>query len=392
MKLFLTVLCLFTSSVIFAQNSLNFDVLGNYHNGYAFVKTGNQLGFINSKGKLVGKLFDSNKVSYDTYKSGMQGNGTYIIQNGHNRYGIKAVEGNVILEPIHNRISFVNGFFVVLDRKGFGTRNYQVISPTGKIFYNSVIDNIVSDAFSTNDEILLPISENLIAIMDVSKKKGKYALKTMNNHKLTPFQYTNIKTLENGLIKAEKYIENEGKKKWGFINEKGIEVIDFKYTNEPSSFSDSLAIVKSLKKKYGYIDMKGNVVIPAQYIEASKFINGIAVVRIYYSKLINKKRNHGYRLIDKKGNILFDFGSMSPVSNNKYDIIEENKLVRVIVNSKRAILNIYTHSVIETNYYKIEKFNSGLALVKSTNKTETIYGFINEKGILVSSTEKEDQF
>ncbi len=80
---------------------------------------------------------------------------------------------------------------------------------------------------------------------------------------------------------------------WAFINRKGIKVIDFrddlvccKYETGIISdtypvFSEGMCLIRKLIEgvyHYGYIDKNGNEIIAPQYINASNFKDGYAVV------------------------------------------------------------------------------------------------------------------
>ena len=64
--------------------------------------------------------------------------------------------------------------------------------------------------------------------------------------------------------------------KWGFINEKGEEIISYKY-DHALDFQEGLAAVK-MGSKYGYINMSGAIVIPLKYDAAESFHNKVAKV------------------------------------------------------------------------------------------------------------------
>lgn len=76
---------------------------------------------------------------------------------------------------------------------------------------------------------------------------------------------------------------------WGFMNEKGLLVIDYRNdfvlnndkTNPQPIFNDGRCLIRKLganKYLYGYIDTKGKEVIPPQFLNASNFYNGKAIV------------------------------------------------------------------------------------------------------------------
>ncbi len=67
--------------------------------------------------------------------------------------------------------------------------------------------------------------------------------------------------------------------KWGFIDNFGNKVIDYKFDNA-LSFGQHLAAVQ-IDDLWGYINLYGDVVIEADFLEAKSFYDGHAPVRIY---------------------------------------------------------------------------------------------------------------
>lgn len=99
---------------------------------------------------------------------------------------------------------------------------------------------------------------------------------------------------------------------WGFINKEGLLVIDFRddfvldneKLNTPPYFKDGRCLIKKLfndKYLFGYIDAYGNEVIKTQYLNASNFSNGYAII----IKLLEEKI--GYNEILKKDIITSKF-------------------------------------------------------------------------------------
>tara|TARA_R110001583_G_scaffold82774_1_gene219304 strand:+ start:39204 stop:39812 length:609 start_codon:yes stop_codon:yes gene_type:complete len=94
---------------------------------------------------------------------------------------------------------------------------------------------------------------------------------------------------------------------WGFINKDGLLVIDFRNDlvveddefNSPPYFNYGRCLIKKLINNeylYGYIDTYGNEIIKPQYLNASNFSNGYAIIIII--KLL--KETVGYNEVLKK--------------------------------------------------------------------------------------------
>lgn len=83
----------------------------------------------------------------------------------------------------------------------------------------------------------------------------------------------------NGLVKLAKTKEG-GKKKWGFLDKNGTEVIPAEY-DMADAFNDVVTRVgmgEEPEYKYGALDRNGEIVIPIQYDEMTSFTEGLSVV------------------------------------------------------------------------------------------------------------------
>ncbi|MCO6498609.1 MAG: WG repeat-containing protein [Chitinophagaceae bacterium] len=108
--------------------------------------------------------------------------------------------------------------------------------------------------------------------------------------------------------------------KWGYINEKGVEVIPLKY-DYTETFSDGMGVFANKGKdgnyKYGYLNTKGEAVVPAQYSFADPFENG-------YGKVENDKELRSF--VNKEGKLLFPFKYQSAdyLSNDRFSLGNED--------------------------------------------------------------------
>ena len=90
---------------------------------------------------------------------------------------------------------------------------------------------------------------------------------------------------------------------WAFMDEDGNIVID--YRNDLASIKDKdgqivppmfhngrALIMKTVDnvKVYGYIDTSGNEVINCEFVSATPFSNGYAIVMIYYKEVVGKNK------------------------------------------------------------------------------------------------------
>jgi hypothetical protein len=72
-------------------------------------------------------------------------------------------------------------------------------------------------------------------------------------------KYDKVRAFNNGLAPVLK------SKSWGYVNEKGEEVIGFNYRDAEIFANNGLAPVKE-NKLWGFVDKTGKMVIPAEYV------------------------------------------------------------------------------------------------------------------------------
>ena len=94
---------------------------------------------------------------------------------------------------------------------------------------------------------------------------------------------------------------------WGFMNKSGVMVIDYRndfvfktYSDNEARypvFKDGRCLIRKMidgKYYYGYLNNKGEEIIPAKFLNATKFKNGFAIVvtlltdSIGFNKVLNK--------------------------------------------------------------------------------------------------------
>lgn len=96
---------------------------------------------------------------------------------------------------------------------------------------------------------------------------------TLSQAQIETFKkYNEVHNFSEGFAK----VELNGK--WGFINQKGEEIIPLKYDNV-EHFSEGFAIVK-LNGKYGFINKEGKKIIPIKYDYIHRFSEGFAKVKL----------------------------------------------------------------------------------------------------------------
>lgn len=159
-------------------------------------------------------------------------------------------------------------------------------------------------------------------------------------------------------VQAQEYALVKTKKKFGYINKKGEEVIEPQFYSA-GWFSGKYAAAMDKSKKWGYIDTKGKWVIEPQYKVASGFISGVALVNDSEWKYINYKNE-----------------VIKVPEADKYHEFQENGLAIVIKDKKVGIIRTNGTKLIDFKYDVIKPFVNGKARVRLDSK----WGLIDENG------------
>ncbi len=195
-----------------------------------------------------------------------------------------------------------------------------------------------------------------------------------------------------GLIPASIEVMNEKGEhtadKCGYINEKGEEIIPFKY-NVTGNFSDGLACVLNQEYKLGYIDKTGKEVIPCHFIYdgSEGFKRGYYGLFDFHEGLAVTERDGKFGYIDKTG---------KEVIECKFDYALEFAEGFAVVyehheeDSKAGYIDKTGNLVVPFIYEDGSKFVDGLACV--SNKAEDfdndgypdyLHGYIDKTGKVV---------
>lgn len=394
MKKILFLSIYFISTFSLGQKKIYVDVISDFNNGYAIVRKGNVTTFIDNNGDEL-KIDNINLILTENGSPiGMQKNGLFvnterkgISLNGED--GIKNIKGDYIIKPKY-RITLLNDYFILKDISDFKNIRYDILDEK----CNSIFK--IKGSFR-NKTPIIPLTNDIVAVSNNDTYPYRYKLVFISDGNETDFVYGDFGKTKNGFIKASKYIESDGKFKWGFLNKEGKKVIDFIYTNPPGDFENGLAVVKNVEGKFGYINNKNEIVIKPTLIEAYGFIDNKALVRVHKYKRENGMINNGYRIINTKGEVIYDLKDLKP-NYTPYDyykktVIDENNILRVKNSkSKYFILDLEKLVLKQTEFKSINKFDSGLSLVRfydsEHNKSQD--GYINENGELILIKAKKE--
>lgn len=170
-------------------------------------------------------------------------------------------------------------------------------------------------------------------------------------------------SMSEGILK----VSNNGK--WGFVNNKGQEIVSCKYKSV-LAYSEGMAAV-CVQRNYvnfcGYVDRNGKEIIPCKYKEVSSFVNGYAKVSEEFGT---------YGLIDKNGKLVV------PCKYSEVDLLHSS-LVRVAVGEyykrKVGVVDMSGNEVVACEYQDIWCVANGMIGVKKNDK----YGLLNSEGHVV---------
>ncbi len=308
-------------------------------------------------------------------------NNVCVISGSLNGYknGVVLIntKGEVIkhLPDISKLSNFIDGiatgFLSVLDKKNSTT--YKNIYITKIVYLNTKGEIIFPDlSVVVPDRSALkrsfPYKNGLAIYYDYQKNKWGYI--NSSGKIIIPATYNNVHSFSEGLAAVQ---NNDGL--WGYIDVTGKTKINFSYSNEPTNFSEGIALIKKRSEEhapYCMIDTTGKIVFQ-NIVYTTSFYKGKAYI---HSKLPNE--NYVTALIDHGFNILKNF---KPDKFSIYDISFGNGF---IYSNQYGI-----HVITEFGDILIDGLDSyfycGLARCKYTDDRYKIgtYGFINTKGELV---------
>ena len=164
-------------------------------------------------------------------------------------------------------------------------------------------------------------------------------------------------------------VEKDGK--WGFIDETGKMAIDFRedlviaksYGYDFPVFNNNRCLIKEVRKGisfFGYIDRSGMTVIKPQYINATPFIDGTAMVLAltketpgsndlldkklvyykYYEALIDESGNVVYNLMEKPQPVTLDKEYLRKPPKFKHRLVGHNLYAKMNKDKSWSVIKI----------------------------------------------------
>ena len=272
-------------------NEILYDDVCDMSEGMIAVKLNGKWGYINETGKLI--------IPFVYDEAGYFSDGLAAVAIGI-AWGLIDKAGNDVIPIQYDYISLyaTNGLY-------FAARNDEdfIIDKTGRELIRKINYGEDLDLFPKFHEGMASVQYN-----------DQYGFLNDKGDEIIPFKYDDAVNFNEGLAPVKLNA------KWGFIDKADNVVIPFKY-DDASSFNEGLAPVK-LNAKWGFIDKADNVVIPFKYDNARSFNEGLAPVKL----------NTKWGFIDKADNVVIPF---------KYDdAYEFNKKGLAVVRLNEKLWNI----------------------------------------------------
>jgi hypothetical protein len=311
---------------------LNFKVIDNDPlfkieklNSEGDMNSGNQGGYLNSKGEIVLPFQNSYEYNFTN------GAAAVFYQN---KWQIINKKGDVISDDLkYSAFEYPEGLGLV--QEPFWEGKYGFINLAGEVEIPMQFDY----AYSFSDGLAVVNINGKFGYID---KKGNMVLKP---------QFKRAFSFSNGL--AAVHTENN---KYEIIDKTGKVIGRSYYAFKDGVIENGLLRVVSYPVvnnysvvKNGFVDIKGNIVIPLIYGQSGSFSNGLALVT-------NEK---GYHLIDPKGKVILDLDKNMCCS---FGYAED--LLPIEVNGKVGFINIKGQMIISAQFDHASLFDHGLAYVE----------------------------
>ncbi len=241
--------------------------------GVAFFRLGKKIGLLGTDGKII------IEPTYDVIKPFVDGYAR--VRNGDN-WGMIDKKGEIFIPIEYLEIGNYN-------KTGVWARKGETFGLISNGEFNTIYG--VDKIWDFNNTSGLTYARSMKKIGFINNK-GEWIIKPT---------YIRVRPFSNGLAPVIK------DKLWGYINEKGEQVIPFIFRDAELFSEDGLAPVKE-KKLWGFIDKTGKIIIPAEYVITA---GGISLfsrdnLKGFHNGLARVKLGKKWGFINTKGEVLGD--------------------------------------------------------------------------------------
>ena len=290
----------------------------DYYLGLAKVNYEEKVGFIDSTDKaIIPFKYDHITNFYNGIATTFVGTTDNMGNNLEGKYGLIDSKGNVMAEPIYDKVNTNDGFVfaklndtygvlkngkevVPFDYNGFyGYNNGNIIASRPltekeekthqkeleKIeeesnnqeedeyyeeYYSEGDNSKIIGKFGlidTTNKIIIPFKYDdafpLGNKLIIAKNKGKYGIINKSNKKILDFSFDKIFPIEEG--NGEAYLKTKKGRKYGCIDSQAKVIAEAIYDQINLSFSDAGFVIVTKDEKKGCINSKGKLILPIEY-------------------------------------------------------------------------------------------------------------------------------
>lgn len=363
-----------------------YDQIGTFKDGYCPVKLDNKYGYIDFAGRfLISPIFNEGYEFSNGYALVCEESERFHkISN----YGFIDTNGYTIIPCMlnYNHIFGLKGNHCVVFNGSLNNKKVPLIGKYGLVNKNGneVVPCIYDEISPTTNDGFYKVY-----IGEINKKgemtNGKVGLIDTTGNVIIPIEYQDLDVRGKNSITAYLINKNKDKHKLltGVFNLRGETIIPMSNKFfDIGGLSNNIMQVSN-GKKYGFINQKGNLIIDFKYTYVTDFVYNIAVVKKEDKWFIIDTTEKILSVIDSKFSLCRKFNSDSVAliykGNSKYGIPTKGKY---------GLLKMNGDVIAECIYDTIYSFSEGLAMVVKDKK----YGFIDKKGNLIIPTEYDYAF
>jgi len=238
-------------------------------------------GFIDRSGNVVIEpQFDWASNFSEDYACVFRGTLSKYDQPEDGKYGFIDRSGNLVINFLYDKATRFSGGVAAVKKNG----KFGLIDKSGETVVDFKYDNI---------EISY---DNFMAFTGIVNEYGFTELGTYTILKPDGTEIFSLSDISK-LYCFGSYYQAKRDDRYALFGLDGTQLTDFKWESFTATSDDILGF--ELNNLYGYIDIHGNEVIPAQFDKISAFEGDHAIV----------KKDGKYSLIDRSGNIIFDYSA-----------------------------------------------------------------------------------
>ena len=254
------------------------------------------------------------------------GIGKYLYSVKNNKLGVIDKNGKVIITPKYDNFLKLNDRDIMIGYKD--GKSYLINLETKK---EKLLDY---ENFGEESEgMILTLKDRKLGYIDIE------------GNEIIPNKYEAAFKVQMG----SKYLQVKENEKWMLVNKKGEVYKELPY-DDLGEYKDGYILVVS-NNKLGYIDDEGNEKIVPQFIYATSFKNGYAVVG----------EESGFGVINKENE------KVIPLIYDEVEI--KDNYVYVKMDNKRGILDLNGHEILSVIYEELGDIENNILFYKKDNES-----------------------